>query len=83
MVKQLLNSVEGKLDTYKFPYKQNLSTEHAVVTLFHLMLKHLDKPKTIELNVLLFVIYFKIRSPVKVSYIVVYICCRVIMPSNG
>lgn len=47
VVKLLLKSVEGKSDTYQFAYKQNHSTEDAVVTLLHLILKHLDKPKTI------------------------------------
>lgn len=46
VVKLLLKSVEGKSDTYQFAYKQNHTTEDAVVTLLHLILKHLDKHKT-------------------------------------
>lgn len=35
-----------KLDSQQFAYKHNRSTEDAVVTLMHLILKHLDQTKT-------------------------------------
>lgn len=46
VVQPLTKSAGSKLDTSQFAYKQNHSTEDAVVTLIHLILKHLDKPKT-------------------------------------
>ena len=45
VVGQLTKSVGGELDLYQFAYKQNRSTEDAVVALTHLILQHLDKPK--------------------------------------
>ena len=45
VIQQLTKSVEDKLDIFQFAYKRNRSTEDAVVTLIHFILKHLDKPK--------------------------------------
>ncbi len=43
VVQELSESMADKLDSQQFAYKHNRSTEDAVVTLMHLILKHLDK----------------------------------------
>ena len=45
VIQQLTKFVEDKLNIFQFAYKRNRSTEDAVVTLIHFILKHLDKPK--------------------------------------
>lgn len=46
MFQQLTKSVGGNLDTYQIAYKRNRTTHNGAVSLIHLILKHLDKPKS-------------------------------------
>ena len=46
IVKHLNRQMGGLHDPYQFAYKQGRSTEDAVVTLVHIISKHLDKPNT-------------------------------------
>lgn len=47
VVQELSESMVDKLDSQQFAYKHNRSAESAVVTLMHLVLKHLDEPQTL------------------------------------
>lgn len=43
MVHQLNNAISSPQDPFQFAYRQGRSTEDAVVTLVHLIFRHLDK----------------------------------------